>query len=39
MFRKNLVPELWSKNLKASQNVGFFKLEYLKNKLKLNFWM
>ena len=39
MFRKNLVLELWSKILKANQNAGFFKLEYLTNKLKLNFWM
>ena len=34
MFDKNLVLELWSKNLKTNQNVGFFKLEYLKNKLR-----
>ena len=39
MFGKNLVLELWSKNLKANQNAGFFKLEYLTNKLKLDFWM
>ena len=25
---------LWSINLKANQNAGFFTLEYLKNKLK-----
>ena len=25
---------LWSKNLKANQNAGFFTLEYLKNKLR-----
>ena len=25
---------LWSKNLKANQNTGFFTLEYLKNKLR-----
>ena len=30
---KNLVLGFWSKNLKANQNAGFFKLEYLKNKL------
>ena len=29
MFAKNLVVELWSKNLKANQNAGFFKLEHL----------
>ena len=34
MFGKNLVLELWSKNLKANQNAGFFKLEHLTNKLK-----
>ena len=34
MFGKNLVLELWLKNLKANQNAGFFKLEYLKNKLR-----
>ena len=39
IFGKNLVLELWSKNLKANQNGGFFKLEYLTDKLKLNFWM
>ena len=39
MFQKNLVLELWSKNLKANQNAGFSKLEYLTNKLKLNFWI
>ena len=39
MIKKNLVLELWSKNLKANQNAGFFKLEYLPNKLKLNFWI
>ena len=41
MFRKNLVVELWSKNLKANQSTGFFKLEYLINKLRyeVEFWM
>ena len=39
MSGKNLVLELWPKNLKANQNAGFFKLEYLTNKVKLNFWM
>ena len=34
MFGKNLVLELWAKILKANQNAGFFKLEYLKNKLR-----
>ena len=34
MFGKNLALELWSKNLKANQNVGLFKLEYLKSKLR-----
>ena len=34
MFGKSLVLELWSKNLKVNQNAGFFKLEYLKNKLR-----
>ena len=34
MFGKSLVLELWSKNLKANQNVGIFKLEHLKNKLR-----
>ena len=29
MFAKNLVLELWSKNLKINQNAGFFKLQYL----------
>ena len=33
MFGKNLVHELWSENLKANQNGGFFKLEYLSNNL------
>ena len=31
MFGKSLVLELWSKNLKANQDAGFFNLEYLKN--------
>ena len=39
MFGKILFPELWSENLKANQNAGFFKLEYLTNKVTLNFWM
>ena len=39
MFGKNLVLELWPKNFKANHNTGFFKLEYLTNKWKLNFWM
>ena len=34
MFGENLVLELWSKDLKANQNAGFFKLEYLANKLR-----
>ena len=34
MFGKSLVLELWSKNLKANQNAGFFKLEYFKNMLR-----
>ena len=39
MFGKNLFLELWSKNLKANQNGRFFKVEYLTDKLELNFWM
>ena len=41
MFGKTLVVELWSKNFKANQNTGFFKLEYLTNKLRyeVEFWM
>ena len=31
---KNLVLELWSKNLKTNQNAGFFKLQYLTKNLK-----
>ena len=31
---KNLVLELLSEKLKANQNAGFFKLEYLTNKLR-----
>ena len=31
---RNLVLELWSKKLQANQNAGFFKLEYLTNKLR-----
>ena len=34
IFGKNLVLELWSKNLWTNQNAGFFKLEYLTNKLR-----
>ena len=34
MFERNLVLELWSKNLWTNQNAGFFKLEYLTNKLR-----
>ena len=34
MFRKSLVLELWSKNLKTNQKARFFKLEFLKNKLR-----
>ena len=34
MFWKDLVLELWSKNLKANLNARFFKLEYLTNKLR-----
>ena len=33
MFGKNLVFELWSRNLKTNQNAGFFKLQHLTNKL------
>ena len=29
MFAKNLVFDLWSKNLKTNQAAGFFKLQYL----------
>ena len=31
---KNLVLELWSKNLKTNQNAGFFKPQYLTKNLK-----
>ena len=34
MFGKNLVLQLWSKNLWTNQKAVFFKLEYLKNKLR-----
>ena len=34
IFGKNLVLELWSKNLWTNQNTGFFKPEYLTNKLR-----
>ena len=39
MFAKNLVFDLWSKNLKTNQNAGFFKLQYLTKTwgMKLNF--
>ena len=32
-FGKNVILELWAKNLKTNQNAGFFKLQYLTNKL------
>ena len=31
IFLKNLVLELWFKNLKTNQNAGFFELQYLTN--------
>ena len=34
MFGKNLALELWSKNFKTNQDAGFFKLQYLANKLR-----
>ena len=34
MFGKTLVLDLWFKNLKVGRNAGFFKLEYLKNRLR-----
>ena len=34
MTRKNLGLEFWSKNFEISQNAGFFKLQYLANKLR-----
>ena len=34
IFGRNLVFELWSKNLKTNQNAIFFKLQYLTNKLR-----
>ena len=34
IFGKNLVLQFWSKILWTNQNAGFFKLEYLANKLK-----
>ena len=34
MFEKNLVYELWSKNMKINQNAGFFTLQFVTNKLK-----
>ena len=33
MFGKNLVLELCSKMLSANQIAGFFKLEYLRNRM------
>ena len=33
-FSKNMVLELWSKNLKTNQNAGFFKLQYLTKNLR-----
>ena len=33
MFAKNLVLDLWSKNQKTNQNVGFLKLQYLTKNL------
>ena len=34
LFGKDLVLQLWSKNLWTNHNAGFFKLEYLTNKLR-----
>ena len=34
MHRKNLLFELWSKNLQTNQNVRFFKLQYLTKELR-----
>ena len=34
VFGKNFVLELWSKNVKANQNAGFFKLQNLINELR-----
>ena len=31
IFGKNLVLELWFKNLKTNRNAGFFELQYLTN--------
>ena len=31
IFLKNLVLELWFKNLKTNQNAAFFELQYLTN--------
>ena len=31
---KNLVLELWTKNLKTNQNAGFFKPQYLTKNLR-----
>lgn len=33
MSGKNVVLELWSKNLWSNQNAGVFKIQYLTNKL------
>ena len=33
-IHKNLVLELWSKNLKTNQNTGFFKPQYLRKNLR-----
>ena len=34
MFAKNLILDLWSKNLKTNQTAGFFKLLYLTKSLR-----
>ena len=34
MLAKNIVLELWSKNLKRNQNARFFKLQYLRKSLR-----
>ena len=33
MSKKNLVLDLWSKNLSTNENARFFKLQYLTNEL------
>ena len=40
MLGKNLFFELWSKGLKTNQNTGFFKVQYLTDKLcyEVYFW-